>query len=376
MFRSTIPAKMTSSLARRLSPATLAALALSAAVLQACGGEPPPPASAPPPPTPPASTASAAPSPPAPARATTQNEAHKLVVAAAACWFGGVWSDALGEQDEAKLHGVELRCKAVTMRVWGTDDKAHSEQLRAIETNAAADVVAKVDETAKSDSVDGPRREALVKMAAALADAQRELMLARRAGDRVKRDLDREPERLTKDEVDAVAPLRAHAKLDALLKLDAGDLTKEAHALALLCALDRVEMARGLPKHLKLYAVADEFELLFNVAVPDVPDDATKKLVPGTWLKFLTATAAAAGHPVSDKAKTPKEKDALAWAGMLEGFSEKLKADASGVDTATELSKVVSVVLHRLEAEYSAQQAAEATKQKPATSPTLPTPKK
>jgi hypothetical protein len=294
----------------------------------------------------------------------TQNEAHKLVVAGAACWFGGMWADALGEQGEMKVHGLESRCKDVERRVWGTDDKSHYEQLRALETSAVADFVAKVDATAKTDGVDGPRRDALVKLAGALGDAQRELMLARRAGERVKRDLEKEPEKLTKDEVDAVAPLRANAKVEALLKLEAGDLTREAHALALLCMLDRLEIARGLPKHLKLYAVADPFRLLFNVAIPDVPDDATKKLVPGTWLKFLTETAAAAGHPVSDKAKTPREKDALAWAGMLEGFSDKLKAEYAGVDATTDLNKVVPVTLHRLEAEYKAQQVAEDTKQK------------
>jgi hypothetical protein len=344
----------------------LVAAAFAAAALSACGGEAPPPAAPPPPPPAASATAPAPPAAPTAASSATQNEAHKLVVAAAACWFGGVWSDALGEQDEMKVRGVEARCKEVERRVWGTDDKGHYEELRAIEMKAAADVVAKVDETAKGDGVDGPRRDALVKMAGAVADAQRELMVARRAGERVKRDLDREPEKLTKDEVDAVGPLRAHAKLEALLKLDIGDLTKEAHAFALLGALDRIEMARGLPKHLKLYAVADEFQLIFGVAVPDVPEDATKKLVPGTWLKFLIETAAAAGHPVSDKAKTPKEKDALAWGGMLQGFSEKLKVDYAGIDTTTDLGKVVSVVLHRLEAEYSAQQAAEATKQKPA----------
>jgi hypothetical protein len=192
-------------------------------------------------------------------------------------------------------------------------------------------------------------------------------MVARRAGDRIKRDLDREPDKLSTDEVEAVAPLRSHVKLDALYKLDAGGLSKEAHALALLCALDRVEIARGLPKHLKLYAVADSFQLLFGVPVPDVPADATKKLVPGTWLRFLSDTAAAAGHPVSEKAKKPKQKDALAWAGMLEGFSDKLKAESDGVAPTTDLNTVVTAVLHRLEMEFKAQQAAETTKEaKPA----------
>jgi hypothetical protein len=258
------------------------------------------------------------------------------------------------------------------MRVWSADDKAHVEQLRAMETGAVADVVAKVDLVAKTDAVDAPRRAALVSLATALADAQKETMLARRAADRVKRDLDREPEKLSGDEIDAVIALRSHAKIEALYRLDAGDVSAEARALALLCTLDRIEAARGLPKHLKLYAVADEFKLLFGVAIPDIPADGSKKLVPGTWLTFLTQTAAAAGHPVSDKAKTPRERDSLAWAGMLEGMSDKLKAEGDAVSTTTDLGKVVTVVLHRLEAEYRAQQAAETTKQKPMTPKTKP----
>jgi hypothetical protein len=274
-----------------------------------------------------------------------------------------MWADALGEQDALKEKGTEARCRALENRVWGgAEDKTHYEQLRALETNAVADVVAAVDVASKNDSVDRPRRDALVKLTTALADAQRELVAARRAGDRVKRDLDREPEKLNGDEVAAVMPLLANAKLDALLSLDAGDLSKEAHALGLLCALDRLEIARGLPKHLKFYAAANEFHTVFGVTVPDVPQDATKKLVPGTWLKFLSETASAAGHPVSEKAKTPREKDALAWAGMLEGFSDKLKGDADAIASTTDLSKVVTVTLHRLEAEYRAQQAGEATK--------------
>jgi hypothetical protein len=285
---------------------------------------------------------------------------------AASCWFGGLWSDALGEEGEMKLKGTEARCHELEQHVWGTEDKSHYEELRAMGKDAVADVIAKVDETSKNDGVDGPRREALVNLATAFAEAQREFMFAHRAGDRVKRDLDREPDKLSNDEVDAVMSLRAHAKLEKLYKLDAGNLSHEAHALAVLCALDRLEVARGLPKHLKLYAIADEFELLFGVGIPDVPEDANKKLVPGTWLKFLSETAAAAGHPVSDKVKAPRERDALAWAGMLLGFADKLKADVEGIEPATDLGKVVTVAEHRLEAGFSAEKAAEATLKKPA----------
>jgi hypothetical protein len=346
----------------RAAATILASMTLASIALAACGGSEPPPAAPPP------ATVASAPPPPAssaaattPAPAQTQEEAHKLVVLAASCWFGGLWADAMGEQDQAKQAGIEARCHEIERRTWNTEDQAHFEQLRALEQNAVSDVVAAVDLATRTDSVDGPRRDTLVKLTQALADAVRETTVARRAGDRVKRDLDREPDKLTGDEVDAVVALRAHAKLEALLKLDAGDLSKEANALGLLCALDRVDVARGLPKHLKFYATADTFQLLFGVAQPDVPQDASKKLVPGTWLKFLSDTAAAAGHPVPDKAKTPRQRDALAWAGMLQGFGEKLQADADGVAPSTDLAKVVTTTLHRLEAEYSAQQAAEAT---------------
>jgi hypothetical protein len=274
----------------------------------------------------------------------------------------------MGDAKDVREANSESRCRDLEKKVWETDDKGHYEQLRAFEAKAVGDVIGKVDSAAKGDAVDGPRRENLVKLTTALADALKETMLARRAGDRVKRDLTKEPDKLSADEVDAVAPLRSHAKLDALYKLDAGDLSKEAHALGILCALDRVEVARGLPKHLKLYAVADTFQLVFGVTVPDAPADATKKLVPGTWLRFLSDTATAAGHPVPANAKTPREKDALAWGGMLEGFSDKLKAESDGVSATTDLNKVTATVLHRLEAEYKAQQAAETTLQ-PKTAP-------
>jgi hypothetical protein len=338
----------------------LPVLASLACAPLACGGSEPPP-------VPPPTTASATPPPAdstppvasaAPAASPTQEEGHKLLVLAASCWYGGLWGDALGEQDDVKKAGIETRCKELERRVWNTDDKTHYEQLRAVEQNAGSDVAAAVDAAAKGDSVDAPRRDALSKIASALADAVKETMEARRAGERVKRDLDHEPDKLTGDEANAVTPLRAHAKLEALLKLDAGDLSKEANALGLVNALDRVELARGLPKHLKLYAAGDTFAVLFGVTMPDVPTDATKKLVPGTWLKFLSDTAAAAGHAVPAGAKTAREKDAMAWAGMQRGFADKLAADSDGIAATTDLNKVATTIQHRLETEFAAQTAA------------------
>ena len=289
-------------------------------------------------------------------------EAHDLVVAAASCWFGGTWADALGEEGPPKEGAIESRCRDVERRVWeGAEDATHYEQLRALEANAVAAVTAQVEFLARREAMPAARREALVTLTAALADAQREGMMARRAAERVKRDLDREPEKLSTDEVSAVAPLREQRKVDALLSLPASDLSAEANALGLLSALDRVQIARGLPKHLKVYAVAGAFHSLFGVDVPKVPEDATQKLVPGTWLSFLSDTAKAAGYPVGADAKTPRQRDSLAWAGMLEGFADKLRADQNGISAESPLSRVVAMTVHRLHAEYEAQRAAALT---------------
>jgi hypothetical protein len=303
------------------------------------------------------SLTSVASSPPA---AEASQEAHRLVISAAGCWSSGIWSEALGEEDLTRQRAIEVRCRDLERRVWVGAQESHYDQLCALQASAVAEVVAKVDETATNDRVDDTTRGALVRLASALAEAERELMLARRAAGRVTGDLDHEPEKLNADEVAAVAPLRAHAKLDELLKLDSGALSKEAHALGLLVALDRVEFARSLPKHLRPYAVADELQSIFGVTPPDLPQDANGKLVAGTWLRFLSETAAAAGYPVDDNATTSRERDALAWAGMLQGFSDKLKADADPISSSTDLGRVVTVTFHRLEADYKAQKVAEA----------------
>src|SRR5579871_4519631 len=199
---------------------TLAYVGLLTSSALACGGEEPAPA-APAPPPPGTAEVSAAPQPAAPAAEPPREEAHKLLVLGASCWLGGFWGDALGEQDQAKVTGIEARCHELERRIWGATDKTHYEQLRALEQDAVADFVARVDDVAKADAVDGPRRQPLVRLAQALADAVKETTLARRAADRVKRDLDREPDKLSKDEVDAVGPLRAHDKIESLLTLDA-----------------------------------------------------------------------------------------------------------------------------------------------------------
>jgi hypothetical protein len=328
-----------------------------AVVVAACGGSGPPPPS--PPPAPPLNGAAPAPTSAAtgaPSTAPPQEGAagHKLVVAAAACWFGGVWSEAEGaDTPETRKSASEARCHDLNKRVYGTDDKEHYEQLRALEANAVDDLKSKVEDLAKVD--DAAHKDALSKLVVALAAAKKEEMLARRAGDRVKRDLAKEPDKLTADEAAAVAPLKSTSALEALMKLDAGDLTNEAHALAVMSAMERSSIAKGLPKHLKIYSVSGPFQLLFGVAPPAVPEDATKPLKPGTWLAYMIDAAKAAGHPVPATAKTPLEKEPAAWAGVLEGMHDKLVPDADKISDTTPLKPVVAIVLRRLEHEYNAE---------------------
>lgn len=338
---------------------SLFALALFPTIAACGGGEQ---TSAPPPQTPPAPppAASAAPTPAGTTTASNATDPHQLLVVTASCWYGGLWGDALGEPaGDARKAGTEARCNDALRRVYGAEDATHSEKLRALDVTAVDDVASKL--AASPDDVKALR---------ALADAQREAMDARRAADRVKKDIsgDREPEKLSSDEVGAVAPLKATKALEALAKLDVKDLARDAHALSLLTAMDRVESSRGLPKHLKIYAMEGAFALLFNAPIPPLPEDATKRIPRGAYLAYVTDVAKAAGHPIPDSAKTPKEREALGWAGVIEGIADKMKADVGQLKI-KELDDVLARTEHRLEAEYNAEKNAAATLNAPPAPP-------
>jgi hypothetical protein len=280
----------------------------------------------------------------------SDGKAHALLVAASSCWFGGLWSDAAGSTPAGRHAAGEQRCMQLVNRLYGSADKAKYDALRKVDASVVTDLHAQIGKLASGDAVDGPRKAALDKLLDAEAAAQRENNEARLAADIVKGDQKTEPESLSKDEVAAVGPLRAHAGLAALLGLDVGDLSAEAHAFGLFCAMDRLELARALPKHLKVYAVADALQLVFAVPPPAVPNDATAHLKPGTWLAYLTDVARAAGHPVPDSAQIPREREPWAWGGVIEGFADKLRADVPRLkgDVATAAGAIVA----RLDAEW------------------------
>ncbi len=328
-----------------------------ALILSACAGptapapevQVAPPVMAPPP------TASAL--PPAPEAAPLRPEAgHNLAILSAACWFGGIWGDAEGDSEETRGHATEARCHDVVRRVYGKDDDDHYRQLRAVEPSVVGDIAAKVEVLAKEDSDDAPRSQVLAQLVQAVAAAEREAMFARRAGARVKRDLDHEPEKLNADDAAAIEPLRDTRMLEALLKFQGGDLSHDAHALGMLAALDRVEVARLLPRHLKLYAVGGANQLLFGLPIPELPAGVGPGKRPRLfWLDYVTAAAAAAGHAVPGAVKAPKKREPLGWGGMLEGYADKLRADIDGLAKDTRLHNVASVVVQRIDAEFRSQ---------------------
>lgn len=297
------------------------------------------------------------------AGAQTDGEAERLVIGAAGCWFGGLWSDALGEQPDSRAwgaarttdsRGIERRCGAVLAHVYGTFDPMQYEQLRAIEPRVVDDLAARVKGIADADRVDAAHEAQLVRLLRGVADATRENLLARKAADDVKAD-EEQPSATSDRALDkalAARALRKTTAIDALLSMDAGDLASEAHALGLLCALDRLEIGRRLPKHLKVYAVGGPFVRVFGVTPPEVPEDPTVPIRTGTWPGYLVDTSAAAGYPVPAAATEAIDRESLAWGGVLQGFADRLRSDAARVSTRTPLPDVLARVAARLDEEH------------------------
>jgi hypothetical protein len=283
----------------------------------------------------------------------TREEAHRLAVATVACWLGGLWSDAEGVADEPeRARTSDQRCHDLVHRIYGSDDPVHYERLRALEPVEVSEIIARIQAVARTDEVDAARERQIGTMLQGVADAEREMMLARRAGDKVKFDVkvERPRMKLTADEEAAVAPLRDGKAFDALLTLDAGDLTHESRAVAILVAEDRMKTADGLPKHLKVFAVDEPFFTLFRVPAPEVSSDATP-LKGGVWLNYLTTVAKAAGHPVPTKVESLRDKELSAWCGTLTGLADRLRAESYQVSDTTDMKRILGAVVRRIGSE-------------------------
>jgi hypothetical protein len=304
---------------------------------------------------------------PAPLPSTqTDGAAEHLVVGATSCWMGGLWSDALGEQDNppnnatgvsnARTAGIERRCDEVLQDVYGTVDLMQYRRLRAIEPQVVDALAMRVRSVADNDRADRGHAEQLVLLVRAVADAQRENVLARGPADDVKRDEEHgvgSSNERASDETYAAAFLRRTTGIEALLSLDAGDLSPEAHAIGTLCALDRLEIARRLPEHLKLYAVGGPFAVLFGVQAPQVRPDPATPVPSGTWPRYLATVAGVTGHAVPAAATRPIDRESLAWGGVLQGFADRFHAEMHALSRRTSLPLVVSRVAERLDNESS-----------------------
>jgi len=282
---------------------------------------------------------------------------YKLGLLATACWMGGVWSDAEGVPPDRWASRDEQRCRDLVTTVYGRFDQARYQQIRENEERTVGDLLAKIRATEPAAS-----RERTVALFRDVAAAAHEGMLARRAADRVKIDYDADAveAKLTDDQRTAAKTLSEHRALERLLVAPDPTAT-DRRVLALLLAMDRMEMARGLPKQLKFYAVGHVLTAVFSVAPP--PSDALKPTVsprPGTWLAYLTDVAGRAGYPAPENPSlTHKMRETLAWTGVGHGFADRLRQQAGALPVAAvpELSRVATSVAARLESERATAEA-------------------
>lgn len=303
----------------------------------------------------PETTLQATATPPTPPLAAPAHDAHDLVVAALACWSGGLWSDARSVPEIDRDTEAHRRCHELVREVNGSDDLAQYERLRAID---AQEVAAIRDRVAALAAAEGGNADELVKLMTAIADVERETMYARRAGDKVKKDID-VPARTDKrhaDEVSSDPQLSQSRAFEALAALQVGRYTHEARAVLYINALDRAELARGLPKHLKLDVVAKPYAMLFGVKPPASSDDPSSQLEPGSWLTYLSDVATAAGHAVPAEAQSLRDRELMAWSGVAMGLADRLQVEAQNMSD-TELRAVAETVVRRLDIAYHADQA-------------------
>ncbi len=286
--------------------------------------------------------------------------AHRLVIAAGACWLGGLWSDAQGVSDIERSDASKKHCGDLIKQAYGSDVQDRVERIRALDAVEVAELAGKLDSAARAENLDASRATQLRRQLNLIADAEREVMYARRAGDKVKDDIavPKPTGKRKADETSAASPLSETRGFEALMAADGGDLHHELRAFALLLAMDRMELARGLPKHLKVLAVRGPIATLFGVTGPALPEDPTRPPAGGAWLAYLTNVAKAVGHPVPAQARTLRDQELLAWGGTLMGFADKLRVEAQDISAETELRQVVEAVVRRLETQYRADEAA------------------
>ncbi len=235
--------------------------------------------------------------------------------------------------------------------IYGDFSQARYEQIRENEARAVDDLLAKIRSTEPQST-----RERSVALFRDVAAAAHEGMLARRAADRVKIDYDANAveAKLTDDERRAATALAQHRALDRLLVVP-DKTAMDRRALGLLFALDRMEMARGLAKQLKFFALGHILTTVFDVAPP--PADTLKPTATpraGAWLSYLRGVSVHAGYPVSDNPSlNKKQQETLAWAGVGHGFADRLRQQLPSMpaEAVPELTRAISAIATRLESQ-------------------------
>ena len=255
---------------------------------------------------------------------------------------------------DTRAESSQARCHDVIQRVYGNDDKVRYEQLRALEPSVVGDLAGKVESLAKEDPDDAPRSKTLAELVQAVAAAQREAAVARRAA-RVRRDLDHEPDKLSADEAAAIPQLKDTRMLEALLKLDAGDITHDAHALGVMAALERMQTGLDLPKHMKSMPSAEPISSFLARRCPRSPTKRTSPSSPGPGCVTSPMSQRRPDIRYPTRSKARRRGSHSPRGGALEGYADKLRADLNQLAKDTRLTHVVSVVANRLNAEYKAE---------------------
>lgn len=265
--------------------------------------------------------------------------------------MGGVWSDAEGVPQSEWRNRDDQRCRDLVVSIYGRFDSARYEQIRANEAQAVGDLLAKIRVTEPAAT-----RDKTTNLFRDVAAAMHETMLARRAADRVKIDYDADAveAKLNDDQRTAAMALERHEALEPLLVMT-DPAAADRRVLGLLLALDRMEMTRGLPKQLKVYALGHVLTTVFDIAPPPaaaLQPNAVPR--PGAWLAYLSGAATRAGYPTSEApALSPKARETLAWTGVGRGFSDHLQRHLKDLPAAAvpDLSRIVAAVISRLQTE-------------------------
>ena len=240
------------------------------------------------------------------------------------CFVGGAWSAGsthAGARPEERLAEGEARCREVVTGPLGgkSDDAPALAAVRGLDAATVARVLDAIGESARGM---GARKQPLVALVKATAEAAREAMMARRIAEAIRLDF------AAKDEPKATAELKggqgaliAKGALSTLHALG----SDEARLVALILAAEHVEAVRGLPPAAKLLAASPAFDVVLATPLPE----GAFEFKPGAWLGYVREAAKASGHPAELGANVPNaDVEKAAFAGVAAGFADRFEAVA------------------------------------------------